>query len=215
MSSFTPTHPTKTPLACRLPSFRLSRGKAQKVLTNRDVKILSALLSRSCATSTSSLASTASSSTCVPTTPPTEKWSNARAYPSACAEMIVSGVSALLIMPMPILDNAKRSTPTAAAAETETDAPPSVQKRMSKFQLPRRPPTPPRRRRNSLVLPEVLMPAAPPPPLVRPMMCATRSRPPPMEDRAIRFVVPPPKSAPPTPAPDNRWGDEVAWSDFM
>lgn len=66
------------------------------------------------------------------------------------------------------------------------------------------------------MLPEVAMPDTPGEPnipLSRPSQCSTRKSPPPMEDRAIRFVLPPPKFAPPI---SSQWPDEEpAWSDFM
>ncbi|KAJ7723800.1 hypothetical protein B0H16DRAFT_1895698 [Mycena metata] len=129
--------------------------------------------------------------------------SKLRHYPSRCVDMVISGVSAILIMPLPFLDGIKGEK----AAKPES---------LDLKRVFSRRPTQNGPRRNSLVLPEVPMPDGPYEPhldLRRPSECSILDSPPPLEDRTVRFVLLPPRFAP---AMGCRWTDEgPAWSDFM
>ncbi|KAJ7640031.1 hypothetical protein DFH06DRAFT_1138036 [Mycena polygramma] len=120
-----------------------------------------------------------------------------------CLELVRSGVSAILIVPMPYF----QKEPPVEASE------PGVLKRM----FSRRYQKDVQKRRNSLVLPDVPMPderQEPESPRERrPSECTIRESPPPMEDRTVRFVTPPPKFAPPMECKSE--DEEPAWCDFM
>ncbi|KAJ7712382.1 hypothetical protein B0H16DRAFT_1625238, partial [Mycena metata] len=126
-----------------------------------------------------------------------------RHYPSRCVDMVISGVSAILIMPLPFLDGKKGEK----AAKPESLDLKRVFSRRPAQNGPRR---------NSLVLPEVPMPDGPYEPRLdirRPSECSILDSPPPPEDRTVRFSLPPPRFAPPM---ECRWaGEGPAWSDFM
>jgi hypothetical protein len=113
--------------------------------------------------------------------------------------------SAMLLMPMPYLKREKAEAGAIGSSSSVTHSPagPNVvvdaeesEPRGLKRILSRQPPKP-RRRRNLLVLPEVDMPDLPEEPLARPSQCTIRESPPPMEDRTVRFIIPPTKFAPP------------------
>ncbi|KAJ6537504.1 hypothetical protein DFH09DRAFT_1283513 [Mycena vulgaris] len=181
--------------------------------------------STSSSSSTSSATSSGSaSSSHAPSSPPTKK-SKSRNF--RAVDMIISGVSSLLIMPMPFL---KRGSPQPPPPPSATGATDPVLPRKRRFSLPSlpglpglpaRPTRPTHRKRNSLVLPEVPMPEEPasPSPSARTSSCTprescsrTRPTPPPLEDRIVRFILPPPKFAPPIDWPGD---EEPAWSDFI
>ncbi|KAJ6537520.1 hypothetical protein DFH09DRAFT_1369086 [Mycena vulgaris] len=123
-------------------------------------------------------------------------------------------------MPMPFLKRGSPPPPPSDASVAQTPR----KRRFSLPSLPTRPATrPTHRKRNSLILPEVPM-LLPSPPSSSPSArtssctlrpsCTTRHLPPPLAARTVRFVLPPPKFAPPIDWPGN--GDEEpAWSDFM
>ncbi|KAJ7658252.1 hypothetical protein DFH06DRAFT_1131255 [Mycena polygramma] len=129
--------------------------------------------------------------------------SNTSSKLRGCLKLVKSGVSAILIVPMPYFK----------AESGAEDAESGSLKRI----LSRRLQKDGGKRRNSLVLPEVLMPDAPEEPetprVRRPSECTIRESPPPMEDRTVRFVTPPPKFAPPMECKSA--DEEPAWCDFM
>jgi hypothetical protein len=138
-----------------------------------------------------------------------------------------TGVSALLLMPLPFLDNmkgeksAKKDAPSGMsnfAVHLCRILIPNQIKKLESGSLKRvlsRRPQKDRRRRNSLVLPEVPMPDEPAEPVVpfrRGSACTIRDSPPPIESRTVRFILPPPKFAPPI---ECKSDEQPAWSDFM
>jgi hypothetical protein len=232
----------------RLPSFsrkaRKSHGPGSKVVTvslHRCSSKSRPLAPRPRNDSTASCSSWSSSTSTLDGTS-SPSMSKVRDYPSRCVNMVIvsytptgfricsyhfsqTGVSALLLMPLPFLDNMK------GEKSAKKDAPsgmsnfavhlcrilipqPKIESGSLKRVLSRRPQKD-RRRRNSLVLPEVPMPDEPAEPVVpfrRGSACPIRDSPPPIESRTVRFILPPPKFAPPI---GRRWDEEPAWSDYM
>ncbi|KAJ7846442.1 hypothetical protein B0H13DRAFT_1907777 [Mycena leptocephala] len=196
----------------RLPSFsrkaRKSHGPGSKVVTvslHRCSSKSRPLAPRPRNDSTASCSSWSSSTSTLDGTSSTST-SKVRDYPSRCANMVITGVSALLLMPLPFLDNMKGEKSAKKDAPSESGS--------LKRVLSRRPQKD-RRRRNSRVLPEVPMPDEPAEPVVpfrRGSACPIRDSPPPIESRTVRFILPPPKFAPPI---GRRWDEEPAWSDYM
>ncbi|KAJ6472404.1 hypothetical protein C8R45DRAFT_1012977 [Mycena sanguinolenta] len=125
-------------------------------------------------------------------------------YSSKCKHMVISGISAILLMPMPFLKHGEEET-----EDGENSEPRGLKRILSRRSRRSA------RRRNSLVLPDVPMPNVPDEPaspLTESFERTTRDTPPPMTERTVRFVLPPPKFAP----PECRGADdEPAWSDFM
>ncbi|KAF7353463.1 hypothetical protein MSAN_01535600 [Mycena sanguinolenta] len=118
--------------------------------------------------------------------------------------MVISGISAILLMPMPFLHHGEEET------EDSENSEPRGLKRIFSRRSRRAV-----RRRNSLVLPDVPMPDVPDEPespLAESFERTTRDTPPPMEERTVRFVLPPRNLAPPESGGAN---DELAWSNFM
>ncbi|KAF8181941.1 hypothetical protein K438DRAFT_1767667 [Mycena galopus ATCC 62051] len=142
--------------------------------------------------------------------------SKIRRYPSKCKSKVISGISAILLMPMPFLDKEKEKDAHVAGFDGVNLEELASEPRGLRRILSRQPRPKAGRRRNSLILPEVDMPDVPDEPNcpAQPYECSTRDRPPPMADRAVRFSV----SAPPeklAPRPECRADDEPAWCDFM
>ncbi|KAJ7160387.1 hypothetical protein C8R46DRAFT_1194730 [Mycena filopes] len=135
--------------------------------------------------------------------------SKRRDYPARCMDMVISGISAILIMPMPFLDGLKS---TNRRTRTRTRRTPTL----TPNPTPTRTNEPPRPRpRNSLILPEVPMPPSwtgEPLPDTRPSVRSTRPSPPPLEARRVRFVIVRP---PPSGFKGRGDGEEPAWCDFM
>ncbi|KAJ7737422.1 hypothetical protein DFH07DRAFT_842145 [Mycena maculata] len=177
--------------------------------------------------STASCSSWASSesTTYSPSLTPPERKRKVRHYPSACVDIIVRGVSTILFIPIPFLEKHDECISNDSSAVSE-------QRRSGALRLRRVVSRDPRplletegdeaikpgrtRKRNSLVLPEVPIPDAPHEPnlpvgLAAPAESRTRESPPPIECRTVRFIIPPPKFAP----PPGRDDEEPAWSDFM
>ncbi|KAJ7822925.1 hypothetical protein B0H13DRAFT_2447006 [Mycena leptocephala] len=196
----------------RLPSFsrkaRKSHGPGSKVVTvslHRCSSKSRPLEPRPRNDSTASCSSWSSYTSTLDGTASTST-SKVRDYPSRCANMVITGVSALLLMPLPFLDTIKGEKSAKKDAPSESGS--------LKRVLSRRPQKD-RRRRNSLVLPEVPMPDEPAEPVVpfrRGSACTIRDSPPPIESRTVRFILPPPKFASPI---ESRWDEEPSWSDFM
>ncbi|KAJ7612872.1 hypothetical protein DFH06DRAFT_1147144 [Mycena polygramma] len=141
----------------------------------------------------------------------TRRASNTSSKLRGCLKLVKSGVSAILIVPMPYFKAESRTDKSLRPAPEDSES--GSLKRI----LSRRPQQADGKRRNSLVLPEVPMPDAPVEPeslhVRRPSECTIRESPPPMEDRTVRFVTPPPKFAPPKEC--NSADEEPAWCDFM
>ncbi|KAJ6537500.1 hypothetical protein DFH09DRAFT_1400221 [Mycena vulgaris] len=200
------------------------RPRARRASSSSSTSSTSSSSSTYSATSTSSATSSGSASPShAPSSPPT-KMSKSRKV--RAVDMIISGVSSLLIMPMPFL---KRGSPPPPPPPP-SDASAAQTPRKRRFSLPALPTRPAGRRthrkHNSLVLPEVPMPEEPASPspsartssCTRPSSCTIRDLPPPLAARTVRFVLPPPKFAPPIDWPGARGGsgdEEPAWSDFM
>ncbi|KAF8172532.1 hypothetical protein K438DRAFT_1772576 [Mycena galopus ATCC 62051] len=139
--------------------------------------------------------------------------SKIRRYPSKCKNMVISGISAILLMPMPFLDN-EMDAHTAGFDGVNSEEPDSEPRGLRRI-LSRQPRPKAGRRRNSLILPDVDMPDVPDEPdaHAQPYECSTRESPPPMADRAVRFSNPPEKFPR---RPECRADDEEpAWCDFM
>ncbi|KAJ7791269.1 hypothetical protein B0H13DRAFT_2689881 [Mycena leptocephala] len=184
----------------RLPSFsrkaRKSHGPGSKVVTvslHRCSSKSRPLAPRPRNDSTASCSSWSSSTSTLDGTssPSTSK---VRDYPSRCANMVITGVSALLLMPLPFLDNIKGEKSAKKDAPSESGS--------LKRVLSRRPQTD-RRRRNSLRSPWSLSGGD----RRAPSETAPAYR---EQDGAV--YSPPPKFAPPI---GRRWDEEPAWSDYM
>ncbi|KAJ6524867.1 hypothetical protein DFH09DRAFT_1418176 [Mycena vulgaris] len=226
----------------RLPSFAPTPKHTAELDTEAELVSLWPRPRARRASSTSSISSTSSTSSSSSTSSAMSSGSassssGSGAMPSAKnsksrkVRVIISGVSSLLIMPMPFLERGSPQPPTPPSATSAAD-PALPRPRARRFSLPSLPslsarPTrpakrPTHRKRNSLVLPEVSMREEPASPLdstctsscIRPPSCTIRDLPPPLAVRTVRFVLPPPKFAPPIDWPGDR-DEEPAWSDFM
>ncbi|KAF8130884.1 hypothetical protein K438DRAFT_1788571 [Mycena galopus ATCC 62051] len=125
--------------------------------------------------------------------------SKIRCYPSKCKSMVVvgrvaailpkspryfsqSGISAILLMPMPFLDKEK----DGHVAEELDSKPRSMRRILFRQSRPKA-----GRRRNALILPEVDIPDVPDANCpAQPYECSKRESQPPMADRAVRFSIP-------------------------
>ncbi|KAJ7190803.1 hypothetical protein GGX14DRAFT_546787 [Mycena pura] len=151
-----------------------------------------------------------------------------REYPSACMDLVIHGVSTMLLIPKPLLDGVRKGK--RRAADEGDDAPagprrtetsvfvsdqedPSAMKRI--FSRRRAAP----RKQNSLVLPEVPVPVPPPDEPPTPggsrSGLVVRAAPPPPACRTVRFVGTPRRVCAFAPPPDRAEDAEPAWSDFM
>ncbi|KAJ7181404.1 hypothetical protein C8R43DRAFT_1101292 [Mycena crocata] len=148
-----------------------------------------------------------SASTSAPSSLAAGKLKKIRAYPSACIGFVVNGASA--IFPKKSDGKGKQLEDEGLSGEDVTTTPAHGLRRI----FSRRHSPPNRPRRNSLVLPEVPMTEEPYDPGAeagRPSQCTLRDNPPPMEDRSVRFSLPPSKAV------DPRWQEDgPAWCDFM
>ncbi|KAJ7181407.1 hypothetical protein C8R43DRAFT_969105, partial [Mycena crocata] len=198
----------------RLPSFGTRSRRAQSSPSAVSVSLPltgTSLKSQASLDSISSCASASSTSAAASSSRPSAKL-KVLDYPSACVDLVISGVSAMLIMPMPFLVTVRREKRAENALTDSVERLRGSSSTSLRRIIPRRPST--GRRRNSLVLPEVPMAQGPyVPDISQPFRFTTREAPPAMEERTVRFVVPPPRFAPPMESTAE--DEEPAWCDFM
>ncbi|KAJ6524905.1 hypothetical protein DFH09DRAFT_1372079 [Mycena vulgaris] len=217
--STTSTTPTTTPRPAaakrlstpmRLPS--LARAPKHTAVLDAEAELVSlwprprarrASSSSSTSSTSSATSSGSASSSHAPSSPPTKK---SKSRKVRAVDMIISGVSSLLIMPMPFLKGGSPQPPPPPSVKGDAD-PQAPRTRRRRFSLPATRPT------------QVPMREEPASPLdsmrtsscIRPPSCTIRDLPPPLAARTVRFVLPPPKFAPPIDWPGD--GDEEpAWS---